>query len=102
MAQRVSLGYKDRVPSNEIPEVKVLSYEKGDLFVIVTDGLTDQVGCEAGKPKVSYGYRRLEKLLSVHAGAHSQQVIDVLRQDFARWQGVNTRRDDVTAVVFQL
>jgi hypothetical protein len=29
-------------------------------------------------------------------------VIDVLRQDFARWQGVNTRRDDVTAVVFQL
>ena len=102
MAQRVSLGYKDRVPSNEIPEVKVLSYEKGDLFVIVTDGLTDQVGGEASKPKVSYGYRRLEQLLSAHAGAHSQQVIDVLRQDFARWQGVNTRRDDVTAVVFQL
>ncbi len=102
MAQRVSLGYKDRVPSNEIPAVKVLSYDKGDLFVIVTDGLTDQVGGEAGKPKVSYGYRRLEKLLSAHAGAHSQQVIDVLREDFARWQGVNTRRDDVTAVVFQL
>lgn len=102
MAQRVSLGYKDRVPSNEIPEVKVLPYEKGDLFVIVTDGLTDQIGGETSKPKVSYGYRRLEKLLSDHAGAHSQQVIDVLRQDFARWQGTNTRRDDVTAVVFQL
>jgi serine phosphatase RsbU (regulator of sigma subunit) len=85
-----------------IPEVKVLSYEKGDFFVIVTDGLTDQVGGEAGKPKVSYGYRRLEKLLSAHAGSHSQQVIDVLRQDFARWQGTNARRDDVTAVVFQL
>ena len=102
MAQRVSLGYKDRVPSTEIPEVKVLPYDKGDLFVIVTDGLTDQVGGEAGKPKVSYGYRRLEQLLSAHAGAHSQQVIDALRQDFARWQGTNTRRDDVTAVVFSL
>jgi serine phosphatase RsbU (regulator of sigma subunit) len=102
MAQRVSLGYKDRVPSTEIPEVKVLPYDKGDLFVIVTDGLTDQVGGEAGKPKVSYGYRRLEQLLSAHAGAHSQQVIDALRQDFARWQGMNTRRDDVTAVVFSL
>jgi serine phosphatase RsbU (regulator of sigma subunit) len=79
-----------------------LPYEKGDLFVIVTDGLTDQVGGEAGKPKVSYGYRRLEKLLSAQAGAHSQQVIDVLRQDFTRWQGTNARRDDVTAVVFQL
>ena len=102
MAQRVSLGYKDRVPSTEIPEVKVLPYEKGDLFVIVTDGLTDQVGGAAGKPKVSYGYRRLEQLLSAHAGGHAQQVIDALRQDFVRWQGTNTRRDDVTAVVFSL
>jgi serine phosphatase RsbU (regulator of sigma subunit) len=102
MAQRVSLGYKDRVPSTQIPEVKVLPYEKGDLFVIVTDGLTDQVGGEAGKPKVSYGYRRLEQLLSTHAGGHAQQVIDALRQDFVRWQGTHTRRDDVTAVVFSL
>ena len=102
MAQRISLGYKDRVPSTEIPEVKVLPYEKGDLFVIVTDGLTDQVGGAAGKPKVSYGYRRLEQLLSDHAGGHAQQVIDALRQDFVRWQGTNTRRDDVTAVVFSL
>ena len=102
MAQRVSLGYKDRVPSTEIPEVKVLTYEKGDLFVIVTDGLTDQVGGAAGKPKVSYGYRRLEQLLSAHAGGHAQQVIDAMRQDFVRWQGTNTRRDDVTAVVFSL
>jgi serine phosphatase RsbU (regulator of sigma subunit) len=102
MAQRVSLGYKDRVPSTQIPEVKVLPYEKGDLFAIVTDGLTDQVGGAAGKPKVSYGYRRLEQVLSAHAGGQAQQVIDALRQDFVRWQGTHTRRDDVTAVVFSL
>lgn len=102
MAQRVSLGYKDRLPSTQIPEVKVLPFEKGDLFVIVTDGLTDQVGGEVGKPKVSYGYRRLEQLLSAHAGGHAQQVIDALRQNFVRWQGTHTRRDDVTAVVFSL
>lgn len=102
MAQRVSLGYKDRMPLTEKPSVKVLSYQKGDLFAIVTDGLTDQVGGEPGKLKVSYGYRRLEQLLSAHAGAHAQPVIDALRQDFARWQGQNTRRDDVTAVVFSL
>ena len=102
MAQRVSLGYKDRVPTTQIPDVKLLPYEKGDLFVIVTDGLTDQVGGEAGKPKVSYGYRRLEHLLAAHAGGQAQHVIDALRQDFVRWQGPNTRRDDVTAVVFSL
>ena len=102
MAQRVSLGYKDRVPTTQIPDVKLLPYEKGDLFVIVTDGLTDQVGGEAGKPKVSYGYRRLEQLLAAHAGGQAQHVIDALRQDFVRWQGTNTRRDDVTAVVFSL
>lgn len=102
LAQRVSLGYKDRVPSTQIPEVKVLPYEKGDLFAIVTDGLTDQVGGAAGKPKVSYGYRRLEQVLSAHAGGQAQQVIDALRQDFVRWQGTHARRDDVTAVVFSL
>ncbi|MFM7698135.1 MAG: SpoIIE family protein phosphatase [Limnohabitans sp.] len=102
MAQRVSLGYKDRVSPSEVPPVKVLSYQKGDMFAIVTDGLTDQVGGEAGKPKVSYGYRRLEQLLSAHAGGHAQQVVDALRQDFASWQGTHSRRDDVTAVVFTL
>jgi hypothetical protein len=41
-------------------------------------------------------------LLSAHAGGQAQQVIDALRQDFVRWQGTHTRRDDVTAVVFSL
>jgi serine phosphatase RsbU (regulator of sigma subunit) len=102
MGQRISLGYKDRLTAADRPQVLTLSYQKGDMFAIVTDGLTDQVGGEAGKPKVSYGYRRLEKLLSNHAGAKAQLVIDDLRQDFARWQGQNSRRDDVTAVVFTL
>ncbi len=102
MAQRTSLGYQDMIAEADKPKVNLISYEKGDVFAIVTDGLTDQVGGEPGKPKVSYGYRRLENLLSAHANHTSQQVIDALRQDFTHWQGNNSRRDDVTAVVFSL
>ena len=102
LAQRVSLGYKERVPLSQVPPVKVLSYQQGDMFAIVTDGLTDQVGGGAGKSKISYGYRRLERLLSSHAGEHAQKVVDALRHDFSTWQGQNNRRDDVTAVVFTL
>ena len=99
---RVSLGYKERVVLTERPKVQVLSYQKGDMFAIVTDGLTDQVGGPEGKTKVSYGYRRLERLLSTHAGGSAHDAVAHLRQDFSQWQGHNTRRDDVTAVVFTL
>jgi serine phosphatase RsbU (regulator of sigma subunit) len=102
VAQRVSLGYKERVPLAQVPPVKALSYKQGDMFAIVTDGLTDQVGGEAGKSKMSYGYRRLERLLSAHAGGQAQQAVDALRKDFSKWQGQHHRRDDVTAVVFTL
>ena len=100
--ERVSLGYKDRVVLAERPKVKVLSYQKGDMFAIVTDGLTDQVGGDKDKTKVSYGYRRLERLLSTHGGGNAEDAVAHLRQDFSKWQGQNTRRDDVTAVVFTL
>ena len=102
MAQRTSLGYKDKIPDSDKPKVNLISYQKGDMFAIVTDGLTDQIGGDAGKPKVSYGYRRLESLLSTHHSHTSQKVIDALRVDFAQWQGAHARRDDVTALVFSL
>jgi len=102
MAKRTSLGYKDKIPDSDKPKVNLISYQKGDMFAIVTDGLTDQIGGDAGKPKVSYGYRRLERLLSENHTHTSQQVIDALRVDFAQWQGAHARRDDVTALVFSL
>ena len=102
MAQRTSLGYQDRIEEADKPRVTAISYQKGDMFAIVTDGLTDQIGSESGKTKISYGYRRLEHILATHCTQDPQQVVEVLKKDFLQWQGSHSRRDDVTAVVFTL
>ena len=103
LAERISLGYKDVGHLKNMPKVKVIPYEKGDMFAIVTDGLTDQVGgTHEHKTPVSFGYRRLEALLSSHHGDGAAAVVAKLKQSFAQWQGTQSRRDDVTAVVFTL
>ena len=103
LAERISLGYKDVGHLKNMPKVKVIPYEKGDMFAIVTDGLTDQVGgTHEHKTPVSFGYRRLEALLSSHHGEGAAAVVAKLKQSFAQWQGTQSRRDDVTAVVFTL
>jgi hypothetical protein len=102
MAQRTSLGYQDRIEEADKPRVTAIPYQKGDMFAIVTDGLTDQIGSETGKTKISYGYRRLEHILATHCTKDPQQVVEVLKKDFLQWQGSHSRRDDVTAVVFTL
>ena len=75
-------------------------YSEGDIFAIVTDGLTDQIGGASGK--TSYGYRRLEEVLKANCAASAEEITAAMKSDFAAWQGTNARRDDVTAVVFRL
>ena len=97
---RCSLGYPDTIPQTEMPVVHRIHYQTGDVFAIVTDGLTDQLGGPTGK--ISYGYRRLERILASHYRSDSKEVIDAIQRDHAAWQGANARRDDLTAIVFTL
>jgi len=71
------------------------------IFVIVTDGLTDQIGSHNGK-RAAYGHRRLEALLMKHHKENATDIAKHLQEDFARWQGNEPRRDDVTVVIFKL
>jgi len=80
--------------------LKTIGYSEGDIFAIVTDGLTDQIGGASGK--TSYGYRRLEEVLKANCAASAEEITAAMKHDFAAWQGANVRRDDVTAVVFRL
>ncbi|MBU3645137.1 MAG: hypothetical protein FGM31_07335 [Candidatus Methylopumilus sp.] len=83
------------------PELHTITVDDGDVFVIVTDGFTDQLGGEKS-PSVSYGYRRLERLLANFTNATAEEIAAQMKDDLYRWQGENKRRDDVTAVVFRL
>jgi serine phosphatase RsbU (regulator of sigma subunit) len=98
---RCSLGYIDAIEQVDKPQVATISYASGDLFVIVTDGFTDQIGGQADK-KIAYGYRRLESLLQKNKDLDASTMAQLMQADFKQWQGTEVRRDDVTAVIFRL
>lgn len=100
-AARISLGYSQRLTEDDRPDIQVITYDKDDTFVIVTDGFTDQIGGPADR-RVSYGYRRLQSVLMNHANASVSDISKAMKADFDAWQGNNLRRDDVTALVFRL
>ena len=98
---RCSLGYIDAIEQADKPQLSTISYASGDLFVIVTDGFTDQIGGLSEK-KIAYGYRRLEFLLQKNRDLDAPILAQRMQADFKQWQGTEVRRDDVTAVVFRL
>ncbi len=95
---RLSLGYRD--PPHEKPQVHRFYYERGESFVIVSDGFTDQVGSREGPPR-AYGYRRLHELLERVKEQPAPEIAEAMRRDLQEWQGPQLRRDDVTAVVLK-
>ncbi len=82
------------------PVVQKISYQYGDIFAEVTDGFTDQIGGSTGK--TSFGYRRLEEILKTNCAVSAEEIAAAMKSEFAAWQGISARRDDVTAVVFRL
>ena len=99
-AARCSLGYQDAVAEAEKPVVQKIPYQSGDVFAVVTDGFTDQIGGPTGK--TSFGYRRLEDILKANCTGSAEEITAAMKLEFAAWQGTSARRDDVTAVVFRL
>ncbi|MEB3213515.1 MAG: SpoIIE family protein phosphatase [Leptolyngbyaceae bacterium] len=99
-SNRVSLGYKDQDTEPLVP-TREIHYESGDLFMIVTDGLTDQIGGNNQDRPVSFGYRRLSSVISANKDKDCQVIADEVRTSFIDWQGSHTRRDDVTVVLFK-
>lgn len=100
-SNRISLGYKDQTTTSILPN-QVVNYQSGDLFAIVTDGLTDQPGGNQLDRPVSFGYRRFTQIISTHKDRDCAEIVSVLQSEFAAWQGSQTRRDDVTVVLFKL
>ena len=97
---RCSLGYQEPIGVDARPQLQTIPYQPGDVFALVSDGITDQVGGPLGKR--SYGYRQLEATLTAQAAMSANDIIETMKTDFAYWQGNSARRDDVTAVVFKV
>ena len=99
LGSRCSLGYKDPIVAKDKPQNQTIHFQSGDVFAVVTDGLTDQVG---GPNKISYGYKRIENILKSNSKSEAEYLCNLLKSDFVAWQGHETRRDDVTVTIFKL
>ncbi|NDG15214.1 MAG: hypothetical protein EB110_06150, partial [Betaproteobacteria bacterium] len=50
----------------------------------------------------TYGYKRIETILKTNCLRSAQEIANAIHADYALWQDTQRRRDDVTAVFFQL
>jgi serine phosphatase RsbU (regulator of sigma subunit) len=100
-SNRISLGYKDQHTTSILP-TKIIHYQSGDLFAIVTDGLLDQPGGNNIDRPVSFGYRRFTAIIKKFKEKDCSEIVKELQADFETWQGLQPRRDDMTVVLFKL
>ena len=93
-------GISSRQSSLDRIVTQDIHYAAGDRLLLVTDGMTDQIG-EASPPR-ALGYRRLQQSLERTGSLPAQHCIDDLVQTLRSWQGGQIRRDDVTLLAVDL
>lgn len=98
-ADRISLGYRDSPRSQPTTQRWIAAL--GSRFVLVTDGVTDQIG--GGKqPLLAFGYNRMMEVLQSSSAGNSAHLAQQLLLAVSAWQGTQTRRDDVTVLVLEI
>ena len=98
-AERISLGYRDtpRTPAT----TQHWTAAPGSRFVLVTDGVTDQLG--GGKQTlVAFGYKRMLAVLQAASAGTAAHLAQHLLLAVGAWQGTQARRDDVTVLVLEI
>ncbi len=94
-ATRISLGYLQAPVT--APQEHMITLAPGDLLVMVTDGVTDQIGSDTDRRK-SFGNRRIQRLLTETSIRTAGEASHTLLAALADWQGRDRRRDDVSIV----
>jgi serine phosphatase RsbU (regulator of sigma subunit) len=93
-----ALGYAGVEP-HPVLSTHQITLQTGDVFVLVSDGVTDQVGQDKG---FAFGNRRLTETLTQCIGLSAQATIDHLHEVLVAWQGNQPRRDDLSVFAFTL
>jgi serine phosphatase RsbU (regulator of sigma subunit) len=91
-ADRMGVGYVDSSEDYQW-NLRKISLPKGSVLFTYTDGLTDQVG---GPRNISLGRRRVLDSVLEHRSEHPAEICEQVQHLLAQWQGVQSRRDDVT------
>lgn len=93
-----SIGYRNIRSDVTFTDHKIDLYQNTQCYLF-TDGIIDQVG---GKKTISFGRRRLLKLIEKYAKHPMSEQAKIFTQELDRYQGTEDRRDDVTLLGFTL
>ncbi|MCF7741355.1 MAG: serine/threonine-protein phosphatase, partial [Candidatus Marinimicrobia bacterium] len=85
------LGFQEEANYNQ----ESIALEKGDLFVIYSDGVT-----EAGDPaEESFDEWRLEEIIKKNRDKSSRELIEAIIEAIESFSGQKVQRDDMTLLV---
>lgn len=95
---KIGIGYRD-VPMNIDLTNHTIAATEDMRFYIYSDGFNDQVGGVRGR---SMGKKRITRVFTDSPDAPMAEQRDAILDAFARFQGDERRRDDITMVGFSL
>jgi serine phosphatase RsbU (regulator of sigma subunit) len=90
------IGYRTAVTSINWVDHSI-EFVSGDIFVMLTDGFTTQIGGPRG---TAFGNRRLQEFLAECKTEKPETLMSELRILLTEWQGLHQRRDDITVLIF--
>jgi len=74
------------------------SLEKGDVILLLTDGMPEL----QNKNGEMYGYERLRDRLEKVAGKEPEKIVNFLKEESSAWVNDKDPDDDVTFVVIKV
>ncbi len=93
----LGIGLTDNSQFQKALEKMNVKPEKGDIFILYTDGLVET----RNKNNVEFGEDRLEELFYRHAGLPANELKDEILKAVTRFRGSAIPHDDLTLVVFK-
>jgi serine phosphatase RsbU (regulator of sigma subunit)/uncharacterized membrane protein affecting hemolysin expression len=95
---KLGVGYLD-IPDDQEYAVHEITVNTADKYYLVSDGFTDQVG---GEQRAMLGKRRFKNLLEKVSAKPFAEQKNILISELCNYQGDEERRDDVSAIGFQI
>ena len=81
----------------EFSEEKI-KFEKGDKFVLYTDGVTEAFNSKGGM----FGQDRLVSLLKNNAGLNAEETVDLVQNEVKKFEVKNKQHDDITVIAIKV
>ena len=95
---RVGAGYADTPPDYRWTN-RTVTLRSGDAVYVSTDGIIDQIG---GERKIAFGKKRLKETLLTHRERPLQEQGTAVLAALQRYQGEESRRDDISVFGFRV